>query len=64
METKKSMILSVKKDITKMLENEECKVVEFCRYDGTRIGIGNKDAKYTVIKRVIEILNEELEIMK
>lgn len=61
METKKDMILSVKKDFTKMLENKDCKVIDFCRYDGTRIGIGNDAAKYKIIERAIQLLNEELE---
>lgn len=61
MGTKKDMILSVKKDFTKMLENKECKVIDFCRYNGSRSGIGNEDAKYKIIERVIQLLNEELE---
>lgn len=61
MGTKKDMILSVKKDFTKMLENKECKVIDFYRYNGTRSGIGNEDAKYKIIEHVIQLLNEELE---
>lgn len=61
METKKDIILSVKKDFTKMLENKECKVIDFRRYDGTRIGIGNAAAQYKIIEYVIQLLNEELE---
>ena len=61
MGTKKEMLLAVKNDFAKMLENRECRVIDFCRYNGGHIGIGNAAAQYKIIEYAIQLLNEELE---
>ena len=38
-----------------MLKNDECKVIEFVRHNGTKCGIGNKE----IIQKVLMLLISE-----
>ena len=52
---KKEMLENCISEYENMLKNDECKVIELVRYNGTKGGIGNKE----IIQKVLMLLISE-----
>ena len=52
---KKEMLENCLRDYEIMMKNDECKVIELVRYNGTKGGVGNKE----IIQKVLMLLISE-----
>ena len=52
---KKEMLEHCLREYENMLKNDECKVIDFVRYNGTKGGVGNKE----IIQKVLMLLISE-----
>ena len=52
---KKEMLEHCLREYEIMMKNDECKVIEFVRHNGTKCGIGNKE----IIQKVMMLLISE-----
>lgn len=57
---KKKMLLSLKADYEKMLNNNELEVIELKRYDGRKSGIGNPVIKKLVLNTLLTEIGRQL----
>ena len=53
--SKKEMLENCLREYENMLKNDECKVIDLVRYNGTKGGVGNKE----IIQKVLMLLISE-----
>ena len=57
---KKEMLENCLREYEIMMKNDECKVIELVRYNGTKGGVGNKEIIQKVLMMLISEAKQQL----